>query len=525
MLTRPAPTTAVTPSLAPPVAAEETQPQDMTPPRVHRRAAFSMRVRLTLWNLAILICTLLLFGVSLYAFLAWSLDKEITDSLPQQYNQIRDSTIFVRSPFEPELRTNLDPNTFASEDLDVYVQIARLDGEVPAGGRSANLGDIELPLSPEVLAAVREGNTIAEREVVVNGHRMRLYSGPLYFRAERGPLIIGLVQVARSLAPMETTLTQLRFLLIGGGAFSIIVAAVASFLLAGAALRPLDRLAQAARCIGISRDFSRRVEHTGPGDEIGQLSHTFNEMLGQLQAAHNNLATALEAQRRFVADASHELRTPLTTIRGNVGLLRRVSEVTPEDRVAALADIESEAERMARLVGQMLSLARADAGQALRLQPVDLDVVVLEVGRQMALLASERGLVATTGRVEPARVNGDHDALKQLLLILIDNAIKYTPAPGSVRLSLTLADGWAIVEVEDTGIGIGEKELPHIFERFYRADPARSGGGAGLGLAIAKWIAWSHQGSIAVHSEPGRGSVFTTRLPLCVMMPRAIESP
>lgn len=510
----PAPLAPVTPAATPvigPVPGASTSRR--------RRLALSIRLRLTLWNVAILTGVLLLFGVSVYAFFAISLNKEIDDALQQQYSQIRDGAGFYLAWDRTgglRLFTDLRPDRFGSDQLDLFIQIASLEGRVPEGGRSSNLGELSLPISREVLTAVRDGRTVME-EVFVGGHPMRLYSGPFYLTGpgDRAPDIIGVIQVARSLERTEWTMTLLRLLLIGGGLTSLAVAAVVGLALSGAALRPLDRLTQAARAIGTARDFSRRVELPPVDDEVGQLARTFNEMLAQLQAAHNGLAASLDAQRRFVADASHELRTPLTTIRGNVGLLRRVTDVDPADRAAALADIDSEAERMSRLVNQLLSLARADSGATLKTQPLDLLPIIRDCGRQLALLAGSAELTSAVDLPgEPVRVQGDPDALRQLLLILIDNAVKYTPAPGAVRLKLDRDGATAVIQVADTGIGIAPEDQPRIFERFYRADPARSGNGAGLGLAIARRLVEAQQGWIEVESAPGQGSVFRVRLPL-----------
>jgi signal transduction histidine kinase len=498
------------------------------PAREHQAAptGISLRLRLTLWNVAILLVVLVLFGVSVFGILYLTLQNEINESLPQQYNQIRDSTLFteVRDlsgrtwPF-----TNLRPDNFGSDQLDVYVQIATLSGTVPEWGRSSNLSGRTLPLSPEVLEVVRGGNVVMDNEVIVDGQKMRLYSGPLLSNrpGERSPNIIGVIQVARALDRVEQTMALLRAVLVSMGGASVVVAAVAGLLVTGRALAPLARLSQTARAIGASRDFSRRVEVQARDAEVKRLAETVNEMLGQLQAAHNQLATTLETQRRFVADASHELRTPLTTIRGNVGLLRRVADVDPEDRSAALADIDSEAERMSRLVSQLLSLARADAGAGVLLAPLDLMPLVEDSGRQLMVLAHAAGLTALVGPVDPVWVNGDADGLRQLLLALIDNAVKYTPAPGVVRLRLSRQDDAAVIELSDTGIGIAPADQERIFERFFRADPARSGGGAGLGLAIARWLAEAHGGRIEVDSELGSGSTFRVRLPVLATEPPA----
>jgi signal transduction histidine kinase len=479
----------------------------------------SIRYRLTLWNVAILSGVLMLFSGLVYAFLGFSLNREIDDSLQQQYNQIRDSAGFRlewdRSTGRVNVLTNLRPDAFGSDQLDIYIQITAPDGSALEGGRSSNLGEKTLPLSSEVLQSVRTGETKLQPMVMVEGNPTRIISGPLYMPVpgDREPRLVGVIQVARSLEQTQRTMAVLQGLLIGVGVTSLAVAAVAGLALAGAALAPLDRLAQAARAIGASRDFSRRVELPPSEDEVGQLALTFNEMLAQLQSSHNSLAASLETQRRFVADASHELRTPLTTIRGNVGLLRRVADVSPADRAAALADIESEAERMTRLVGQLLSLARADAGTTIDPRPLDLAPIVQESGRQLLILAGAKGLSSTVEPVESAWVLGDPDALRQLLLILIDNAVKYTPAPGAVRLGVRRGGDGAVIEVADTGIGIAPEDQARIFERFYRVDPARSGNGAGLGLAIARWLAEAQGGRIEVESAVGRGSLFRVSLP------------
>jgi signal transduction histidine kinase len=311
----------------------------------------------------------------------------------------------------------------------------------------------------------------------------------------------------------EAPLGQLRLILAVMGGLSLVVAMVAGWLLAHTALQPIDRLAQAVQDIGAAQDFGRRVPHDGPRDEIGRLAVTFNEMLARLQLAYEKLNAALAAQRRFVADASHELRTPLTSLRGNIGFLRRVVDMEPTDRDAALADVASEVERMSRLVSDLLTLARADAGQHLPRKYVELAPLVREVARQACFL-SEGGVDVMLGQVDEAAVQGDPDHLKQLLLILTDNAVKYTPEGGQVRLAALRDNGHLRLEVADSGMGISAEDQARIFERFYRADRARPPGGAGLGLAIARWIAEEHGGSISVSSRPGEGSLFVVDLPV-----------
>jgi signal transduction histidine kinase len=235
-------------------------------------------------------------------------------------------------------------------------------------------------------------------------------------------------------------------------------------------------------------------------------------MLQQLQDAYLRIQTALDAQRRFVADASHELRTPLTTIRSNADLIWRRSDIAPQDHQEAVHDIVEESERMSRLVQRLLVLARADAGQHLELNPVDLSGISRDVVRQAQAVYPNRRLELVNGSLVEA--TGNADALKQLLWILIDNAAKYTSDGGRIGVHLTQPDSRSIrLAVEDDGTGIPAEHLGHIFERFYRADGARSGDGAGLGLAIAQWIVREHGGTVAAGNNPDGGASFTVSLP------------
>jgi signal transduction histidine kinase len=251
-------------------------------------------------------------------------------------------------------------------------------------------------------------------------------------------------------------------------------------------------------------------------------------MLNELQGAHLQTEQALQQQRRFVADASHELRTPLTTIRGNVDLLRRMGGADKE----SLDAIAGETDRMIRLVGDLLLLAQADAGLPIRREPVAIDQLAVEIVRQVQVISGGVKVSLHLEVSEPLCLDGDPDRLRQLLLNLIDNAIKYTPGGGEVHVHVAREDGLARVDVSDTGPGIPPEHLqisPHgvplIFERFYRVEKSRtrstssngngrSGSGTGLGLSIAYWIAQAHGGWIEVHSEVGSGTTMTVRLPL-----------
>jgi two-component system OmpR family sensor kinase len=257
------------------------------------------------------------------------------------------------------------------------------------------------------------------------------------------------------------------------------------------------------------RGFGRRVPEPHPGshDELATLARTFNEMLDALQGAY-------VAQQRFIADAAHELRAPLTAIRGNVELLERVKDMPAPDREEALADLQRESLRLLGLVEQLLQLARSDAGLRVEFRPVEFDAVLLQAIADMRSLPGASRLELNA--LVPVTVMGDADRLRQLATILLDNAQKYTPLDGRIHVWLFLEGADVILRVEDTGVGIAPEDLAHVFERFYRADPARTRdpGGSGLGLAIAQSIAEQHRGAIQIESRPGVGTTVSVRLPV-----------
>jgi signal transduction histidine kinase len=340
-----------------------------------------------------------------------------------------------------------------------------------------------------------------------------------------------IIQTARSEQAIEQSLNELRLLLWRGGALVMVLALLGGWFITWSVLAGVNRITKTARSISASRDFSQRVpEQSLLGrDELTSLASTFNEMLASLEEAY-------QRQQRFVADASHELRAPITSIRCNLDLLAKAPDLPPEEARAALTDARAEADRMGRLVNDLLTLARSDeATQQIRIKgykkahrqapEVDLDSLLLEVFRQYRPVGKgENGDSRKQGPrlllqdITPVKVYGDTDQLKQVLVALVDNALKYTPFEGSVTLSLTIDGNYAVVKVRDTGIGILPEDLPYIFERFYRADRTRSRerGGSGLGLTIVQSIVQEHQGSIEVVSTPGRGSTFTLKLPVVI---------
>jgi two-component system OmpR family sensor kinase len=323
----------------------------------------------------------------------------------------------------------------------------------------------------------------------------------------------GIVVAGQSTAFPVNQLAGFRVFLVIAAIVALIAVAIMSWLVAGRAVRPLVRLAETTEAIGTTGDLSKRLALSRSRDEVGRLTTSFNAMIERLQSSQADLAAALAAQQRFVADASHELRTPLSTIRTNAEFLREKPDAAAADRDAAIADVVSEAERMSGLVDGLLVLARADAGVAVQRRPVDLRAVANEEARRVrppGRMRDEAETVHVTAQ-GAALVSGDPEALGRSIRILLDNAFRHGKSP--VGIAVTQADGRVRVEVRDAGPGLPKGSEERIFERFYRADPARSGEGTGLGLSIARAIVEAHGGTIRATTLDGGGAAVTIDLP------------
>jgi signal transduction histidine kinase len=289
--------------------------------------------------------------------------------------------------------------------------------------------------------------------------------------------------------------------------YGVVIVALALYFTLGRALEPLKVIVETADQINRADDLSRRIPlHGYEEDEIGSLIKSFNQTLERLEAL-------FKSQQRFLADVSHELRTPLTVIKGNVDLMRRMKQFDAE----SLTSIDQEAGRLTRLVGGLLMLAQAESGNLpLSFRPVELDLLVTEVFQEMHIISGGKVHVHLT-EIDQILVNGDRDRLKQVLINLIANAIQYTPQNGDIYMSLSRVGDQARIICRDTGPGIPAEDLPHIFERFYRAEKSRTRGqstGFGLGLSITKWIVERHNGRIEVNSKDEQGTTFVIWLPL-----------
>lgn len=470
----------------------------------------SVRLRLTLWYVFLLAVILLVFSGALYSILAFSSLNEVDRTLERRAAEVQNgANAALELQTDPRIflsrgRLTIPPaNAFATPG--VYVQVSTLDG-TPVS-LSENLGSQTLSVPAAILTRVTGGDA-SFTNTTTGDVTLRLYASPLVLRNQT----VGIILVAQSLQGTYDTLARLVTLLAGGVFLGLLLAAIGGAILADRALSPIDRVTLTAQSITHSNDLTRRIEEPKSRDEVGRLAATFNEMLARIDGI-------FRAQQQFVGDVSHELRSPLTAIRGNLDLLRRGAADDANARQEALAAIDSESARMQRLVTDLLLLAQADAGFKIRKQLVELDTILLDVYRLER--ATAKAVNVVLGQEDQAQVMGDADRLKQLLLNLVDNAIKYTPAGGTVTLSLTREAESVRIAIQDTGVGIPSQDLEKIFDRFYRVDKARardpltpSGGGTGLGLAIARWIAEAHGGKLQVESQVGKGSTFTVWLPL-----------
>jgi two-component system OmpR family sensor kinase len=452
----------------------------------------SLRSRLTILYSALTGGILLLFGVLVYFFVNVLLVTQIDNALVQTYSDlIKDWRVNTSGAITPGVMTELTLSTNMS--YQVWDQHGRLSFSSP------NLGAYAKPLDP---IGFQSKTSIYRDSYPTWGH-LRVLTIPL----EAGGRPIGTLQVAANMDVVDLARRALLEIIAIIAAVSMVVAAGAAWFAIGQALSPLSAVTETALKISRADDLSQRIPNPGSkNDETGLLIDAFNQTLERLEHIFSS-------QQRFLADVSHELRTPLTIIKGNVDLMRRMKQVDED----SLDTIEDEADRLTRLVGNLLLEAQAESGKLpLYFVPLELDTLLLEVFKEMRVIARDRVSIKLT-EIDQILVNGDRDRLKQVLINLVSNAINYTPKGGEVFISLGRVGENARLIVRDTGQGIAAEDLPHIFERFYRAEKSRTRSrtsGFGLGLSIAHWIIEHHGGRIEVKSEENKGSTFCIYLPL-----------
>ncbi len=447
----------------------------------------TIKFRLTVWYLVVIAILLIGFGGVAYVLLSKNLYRNLDSSLRARSEEIQKSIKFEGGTF------------IFDQKVDELVLIYNADREL-----KQRLGpNVEFETIGETVKQALFGNASFVSAETVEGPYVRLYAAPFNVdTATRIAIVVG--RVPNEILSM---LAIFRMVILNSAVLLLFLAGVGGWFMAGRTLKPVERIADIARGIG-EGDLSRRID-VETDDELGRLSSTLNGMIGRLEEA-------FVKQQRFVADASHELRTPLAVMQAETSLALEKPR-TQEEYRGALELVSQEVGYMSEIVGKLLVLARTDAGnELLHVQEVDVAGLLTELAQDVDALAQEKGLHLSFGPLDGLTVSGDRVRLRQLFLNILDNALRYTPAGGTISGSVVRKDDLAVVTIGDTGIGIAEEHLPFIFDRFYRVDRVRTDGegGTGLGLSIATSIAKMHGGALEVESRIGSGTTFRILLPL-----------
>ena len=461
----------------------------------------NIRTRLTLQFIFIMAAILVVFSLAIRLATGFSLQKNVNDLMRRQATLIASAALHGPGGFTHITQRELD-NMVGG---DAAVQLQDPYGFPVASSTSW----IERHFSPALQQ--RTSPTDQVLAATVNGRDIYFYRHAVFVDGR----LQGYVVLVRSAEISTLALKSLADFLLPGVILNIVLGGLLVWFLVRRATRPLERLSAKASEIADASDHSLRLQPQGPSDEINRLAHTINGMLQSLEDAYQQVQQVNDLQRHFLADVSHELRTPLTIMLSSLDLLRKEGGTDPDFQANALENIRGEAERMARMVTQLLLLARTDASTTVAREPLLVADIVADICRQDRQAENKITLECQgLTQLEDAVVSGNADYLKQLFLILLENAFKYTPDGGHVEVSGTLKGDTVTITVADTGIGIAATDQPRVFDRFYRAGNARFRSGLGLGLSIAQRIAEQHGGKITVESVPGQGSCFTVALPL-----------
>ena len=457
----------------------------------------TLRARVTLWYLVFFSLLFLIFSVFVDNVAARTLKRRLDESLLVQANT---AAALLADEFE-EMKGDAQA---ASSEVLANLRLSASAVLFLAEGRVLGAS---APIPPGELAEIirRTANTGSRRIVEISR------AGPNGARAAVVRTTLGgreyVVLALQPLDELSADLAVVRRVLLLALPLAVGLAGIGGYWLTRRNLAPLASMAEQARRITHS-NLETRLDAGPAAEELATLSGSFNELLSRLDQSFDHM-------RRFVADASHELRTPISIIRGEADVALSHDRSAAEYK-QALALVLDESRRLSRLVDDLLNLARADAGRVkLRMEEFYLNDLLAECCRSAHALAAPRNVTLECSASEDIAVHGDEELVRRMVMNLIDNAIRYTPAGGRVSVTLESRDGALAIRIADNGTGIAPEVIPHIFERFYRGDKARSrqDGGFGLGLAIVKWIAESHKGAVEVASTPGIGTTFTVTLP------------
>jgi heavy metal sensor kinase len=457
--------------------------------------------RLTLFYSLMLTAMLAVFGVLFYHSLSLIVDHDLTQELRQRVaflnNYLRVSNGTLQLAVDP---SNLE-ESYLVHSAARYYQVFRLpDGNLLVQSQEVTL--LGLTLTPEqvhTIAGVQEFT-----DLQLNQERFRFHNSVLPEGNANGFLVRVGIPLAAADDARRGFLHSVLFL----APFGVLASALMGWQMARRALRPMRELAAAARGIDVDK-LQQRLPLRGTGDEVDELAQSFNETLARLE-------DSVAQMRQFTASISHELRTPLTVLRGETEVALLEGHSVEDYRQLLVSQLE-EFDSLTHMINDLLVLASAEAGEIRwSEQDIDLSKLVLTLAEQLEPVAASRNIQLATAAEPNVHARGDEPWLERVILNLLDNAIKFTPKGGHIQVGVASENGHAKLCVVDKGIGIPPEAIPHIFERFYRAEPSRSKRipGVGLGLALAKWIVEKHRGRITVESESGRGTSFTVWLPL-----------
>jgi heavy metal sensor kinase len=462
----------------------------------------SISFRLVAWYAGLLTGIFLLLCALLYLDLRHFLENDLRESQARRTRQIANTLlVHVKQTGESAVASQTK-DWYEPEINDRFIRVTRDDGTlvyISGTPKDGGFDPTEVPVFPP------QPETESYRKLKLSGGKTLLIAA-LNFKSSGNPDY--LVEFGELLDPVETMLNHLFLQLAWGLPLAVIIIAGGGYLLVRRALTPVEQITRAAERI-TQHNLSGRLPVSSTGDELERLSVSLNRMITRLDDAFQN-------SKRFVADASHDLRTPLTILRGELENFAEDTRLDSElrDRVGSMLE---EVVHLGKIVEQLFTLSRLDAGEAQAEWTLfDLAELAQTTAEQMNLLAVDKDISIFCDASQPVSVKGNRVRLKQVVVNLLDNAIKYTPARGTIRLRVLGVNGHAVLEVEDNGIGISPDALPHIFERFYRVDQARSADSesAGLGLSIVKSICTAHGAEVEAQSTVGRGSCFRVRLPL-----------
>lgn len=460
--------------------------------------SWTIRTKLTLWYTSIFGGTLVLFGLLTYLAFSYANNERIDVGLKEEADGIAHYDQMNENSFRKyvERISNERDEEWASGK---YVAILNHAGNLQF--RSGNLKDEPLSLNSHQITEILSGKTYFKTVRIANGRLLRIITVP---RQDTRELIqIGIV------VNKDTTLNIFLFVLSALGFLAIIGSWFGGRFMAKKALKPISRMIKELQEIE-PEHLRKRLSLHPAKDEINELSGVINEMLSRLENAFNQI-------RQFTADASHELRTPIAIMKAGIEVsLSKERAIHGYQQV--LANTMEDLGRLSKIVENLFILAKADAGQyALHKERISLRPVIMDIAEQLKLIAEPKNIFVSTEKMDNAFVEGDELLIRMMLLNLIDNAVKYTQPKGAIQLSLCKDNGWVKITIQDTGIGISQEDSVSIFDRFYRANKARTADhtGGGLGLNICQWVVKSHYGTITVESKLHEGSVFTVALPTC----------